>query len=240
MCSARHVFFTAIVSSILLLGLPTSVDAATVFVDKLCYGVQNQDLITVNFEDVQGIGVWIGLYPRNLVSDFNNLPAFGSGALTSWILTCGRRDTCDDQGWPTRGVVQFAATDVLDPNQEFVVVVSGDRAGLAAQAVTATFQVVTDSSGCPSEVAPTEAPIVPFPVSSVAVTAPQPEETISSVIVVSEDVLNAVAEARGQLDALIRSDSDLIGKVCVLQEWHVCLPNCVLAFIRTYIMTCDH
>jgi hypothetical protein len=193
------------------------VDAATVSVDKSCY-VLHQDTITIAFDTIVGVGVWIGMYPQESVTNFNALPGFDvPGALTTWILPCGRRDTCDGVGWPSSGTVQMSTSDILEPNRSFVIVVSGDRGALAAQAVTSVFQVVSDSTFCTTTVG-TTAPITPasVPISSTTTDggqAVQSQGTISNLVVVSDAVIPVVNEAREQLASLIRADSDLIGKV---------------------------
>jgi len=114
------------------------VTGSDVSVGKECF--RKGELITAKFDNITGTGIWIGLYPKNRVSDFTNLPGFAEGYLSSWVLSCGTRDNCI--WWPQRGEVHFP-TDELDYG-DYVVVVSGDRAGLDAQAHTETFTVGTN------------------------------------------------------------------------------------------------
>mmetsp|Transcript_7797 Transcript_7797/g.14460 ORF Transcript_7797/g.14460 Transcript_7797/m.14460 type:complete len:408 (-) Transcript_7797:155-1378(-) len=110
-------------------------NSSRVSVDKACF--RKGETIDVYFEDIFGKGVWVGIYSTSAVSDFDNLPGFSSGDLTAWVFSCGEHLTCDE--WPSKGKVQFS-TEELNPD-EYVVVVSGDRADLAAQATTNSFAV---------------------------------------------------------------------------------------------------
>jgi len=95
------------------------------------------DIITATFDGLSGSGIWIGLYQRNVVSDFSNLPHFSEESLSSWVLSCGETSNCI--WWPRKGEVHFP-TDNLEYG-DYVAVVSGDNAGLNAQAYTETFTI---------------------------------------------------------------------------------------------------
>ena len=115
---------------------------ATIDVGKPC--IKKGEVINASFENVKGLGVWIGLYPRKRLNSFGFLPNFSEGALSEWILTCGERENCAE--WPSDGEIQFSS-DKLDYG-EYAVTVSGDRANMTAQAHSEIF--VVDAS-CPEQ-----------------------------------------------------------------------------------------
>ena len=82
--------------------------------------VKGEELITAGFENVKGEGVWIGLYPKGNVKNIETLPRFDEGKMSDWILTCGRRDNCDE--WPAHGSIALT-TDNLEYG-EYVFAVS--------------------------------------------------------------------------------------------------------------------
>ena len=108
---------------------------ARIIPDKPCF-VKGEP-IRAGFENVMGTGVWIGLYPKKNVNAFKALPRFIEGKLSDWILTCSRRDKCDE--WPAHGNIELA-TEELDYG-EYIVTVSGDRATLDSQARSQSFIV---------------------------------------------------------------------------------------------------
>eukprot|EP00531_Pseudo-nitzschia_arenysensis_P012336 CAMPEP_0116146974 /NCGR_PEP_ID=MMETSP0329-20121206/17475_1 /TAXON_ID=697910 /ORGANISM="Pseudo-nitzschia arenysensis, Strain B593" /LENGTH=394 /DNA_ID=CAMNT_0003642807 /DNA_START=38 /DNA_END=1222 /DNA_ORIENTATION=+ len=107
----------------------------TVVADKPCF--QKGEIVTASFQDVEGTGIWLGLYPKNNVDSFDNLPSFADEKLSEWILSCGRRDNCDE--WTPSGSVEFQ-TDELAYG-EYVLTVSGDKASLVSQAHSESFVV---------------------------------------------------------------------------------------------------
>ncbi|KAL3926175.1 MAG: hypothetical protein SGARI_005690, partial [Bacillariaceae sp.] len=203
--------------------------AAKVSVDKNVY-CRGDDEIQIHFQDVEGVGVWIGLFPREAIpTSIDNdtstpqLPSFHSGALTQWLLTCGRRDGCDM--WPTEGSISLPTFDVAA--NDYVVAVSGDRASFSAQAVSSTIKVTecTPSSAPSFRSALTETPSR-LPSSNPSTTAPSarpslPQSPFPSFapsppsmdgIVMSDDWKEIMTEARADIAELIRNDEDLIGK----------------------------
>lgn len=196
------------------------VEAATAQLTKQCF--RSGEEISVRFNDVGGVGVFLGLYASADIPE-GILPEIFSPSLKNWILTCGRRDNCDE--WPVRGLVNMP-TDGL-PNGEYIIAVSGDRNGRVPQALTQSFQVggsclvsttplTTGTSVGSSAVpvpAPTPVPVpAPTPAPIVAPTpAPIPEATPS--FVVGGNIQFVMDEARFQIENLIRNDGDLVGKV---------------------------
>jgi len=114
------------------------VSGSDISVGKECFS--KGEIIEAKFENISGTGIWIGLYPRNRISNFTNLPSFAEGFLSSWVLSCGEKVDCE--WWPTKGEVLFPTAD-LDYG-DYVLVVSGDRANLNAQAHTETFTIGTN------------------------------------------------------------------------------------------------
>lgn len=194
---------------------------SSVRLTKTCFSAGEN--INVRFVDVMGEGVFIGLYPTSALPDRNFLPEITSSELKEWILTCGRRDNCDS--WSERGFVQLP-TDGLSDGQ-YIIAVSGDRAGRTPQALTREFTI----GGCgffgestPIVVSPT-AP-VPQPVQAVVQAAPVPRPTAAPVpapvpvqdppgtpFVVNGGIQGVLDDARFQIENLIRNDGDLTGKV---------------------------
>jgi hypothetical protein len=227
----------------LLLGsLPGSKAAATVQVDKEAYC--QGEMINVNFDGVEGEGVWIGIFGTRDVNDISSLPDWSLGALKGWILTCGERSEQGCAVWPTQGQVHLE-TEVLVPD-EYVVVVSGDRASLSAQAATNPFQVndcsqpnsapVDETTTAMPTRFPTAAPIAPAPITppiTPPITVPSnPPVTVPTLtpgggvrVITDPNIAGAIANARGQIDALVRADDDLIGKFLRL-VFHDCVGGC--------------
>jgi hypothetical protein len=218
---------------IILLAIFSLADAATVQIDKnvYCQG----DEIRVQFQNVEGIGVWIGLFKSDGMRDSSvTLPGFHSGALSQWILTCGQRDGCDV--WPTQGSITLSTLHVA--TSDYIVAISGDRASLTAQAMSATLTVMDcvpspspsfqkAISEMPSRVPSVQPSIQPSSVFSSQPTqqpstkpsfasasptnAPSPPPT--DLVIVPDQVKEVMAKARAAIAELIRNDNDLIGKV---------------------------
>jgi len=112
-----------------------SADPARVSTSKPCF--ERGEPIRASFDNVEGTGIWIGLYPRNEIESVENLPRFVEGKLSNWTLACSRRDTCSE--WPSEGNIEFD-TDELAYG-EYVLTVSGNRASLKAQGHSETFIV---------------------------------------------------------------------------------------------------
>lgn len=193
------------------LGLVEAV--SSVRLTKTCFSAG--EMINVRFVDVMGEGIFIGLYPTSALPDRNLLPEVTSPELKEWILTCGRRDNCDS--WSERGFVQLPTADLSDG--QYIIAVSGDRAGRTPQALTREFNI----GGC-GVVSPT-AP-VPQPVQAVVQAAPVPRPTQAPVpapvpvqdppgtpFVVDGGIQGVLDDARFQIENLIRNDGDLTGKV---------------------------
>lgn len=206
----KSVLSVAIPALLLLLtSVPGSEAVATVQVDKdsYCRG----DPITVVFNGVEGEGVWIGIFSRADVNDISALPDWQSMKLKGWVLTCGHRSDDGCAEWPSTGKVALETDELVDDN--YVVVVSGDRASLSAQASTDPFDVSSCSDSTPANPPtrfPTAAPIAPTP-------APGPIDDggiEGGVRVVTDpNIFGTIQAARGQINGLIQADNDLIGKV---------------------------
>jgi hypothetical protein len=108
---------------------------AKIVTSKLCFA--KGEAIRASFENVKGTGVWIGLYPKDNVDNFETLPKFIDEKLSDWILTCNRRDGCPE--WPSDGNIELQTDELA--NGEYVIAVSGDRADLTSQAYSETFTV---------------------------------------------------------------------------------------------------
>jgi hypothetical protein len=194
--------------------LPEFATAATVQIDQDAY-CQGEN-IQVSFDEVQGVGVWVGIYKQEDITDFTTLPGWDTEKLLGWILTCGERseDGCDE--WPSTGSVQLE-TDLLEDNQ-YVVVISEDRAALSAQAFTDPFQVTTCG---PPITAPVQQAMTDIPTArdSDVAEAETSEPTASptnppaGVLVVDSSIMSIIQDARTQISDMIRADNDLIGKV---------------------------
>jgi hypothetical protein len=102
----------------------------SVFVTKSCF--RKGERIQVYFEGVYGIGTRLGLFPKDTIADYENLPISVTQNMTSWVLTCG--EFCDSNNWPSEGTVQFSTAD-LDVDQ-YVAIISGDNANSTALAYT--------------------------------------------------------------------------------------------------------
>ena len=109
---------------------------AAIFLDKNCYNLG--ETIVVNFREILGDNIWIGIFPLNFVPDFRNLPEgpdSQSGLLKDWSLSCGNT-SCHT--WLSSGGLQFS-TGQLE-NDQYAIVVSGNGGSLEGQAMT-TFSV---------------------------------------------------------------------------------------------------
>ncbi|KAG7368377.1 peroxidase [Nitzschia inconspicua] len=218
---------------LLLLNLVQRSEAAsTVSLDKgsYCQGEQ----IAVSFDGVEGEGIWVGIYKQDDVTDFANLPGWETETLKGWVLTCGERSETGCSEWPTTGTVELE-TDLLEED-EYVIVISEDRAALSAQAFTDTFLVV--SCGEPVPV------IEDFPTtltgSSVIVVVDdgsegsativeaeisEPAGSPGGVMVADSSIIGIIQEARTQILDMIEADDDLIGKFLRL-VFHDCVGGC--------------
>lgn len=206
-----------------------SVDCALVRLEKQCF--TEGEAITVRFIDVQGEGVFIGLYEKSAVPDLTQLPALISGGLKDWVLTCGDLDNCDN--WPAQGIVKLSTFGLEET--DYVIAVSGDRSGRVPQSTTKTFRVGDCSSSStffsvptlspsrPIILGPTQPTIIQAPsVQPIQVSNPLPTPisvpivsvaALDTVLVVSDTMISVIQEARDQIMDLIRSDGDFIGKV---------------------------
>ena len=128
-------FLSLILSASCAYAIEESLVPARIIPDKPCF--VKGEVIRAGFENIQGTGVWIGLYPKKNLNNFDTLPKFIEGRLSDWVLSCDRKDKCDE--WPTNGNIGFD-TDELDYG-EYVVAVSGDRANLNSQARSQSFIV---------------------------------------------------------------------------------------------------
>jgi hypothetical protein len=113
---------------------------ANIVASKPCFA--KGETIRASFENVEGIGIWIGLYSKDKVDNFETLPAFSEQKLLEWILTCNRTDNCPK--WPSEGNIEFQTDDLA--NGEYVITVSGDRASLTSQAYSESFTI---DANCP-------------------------------------------------------------------------------------------
>ena len=110
--------------------------AARIVADKTCY--VKGETIKGSFENVQGTGIWMGLYmKKNVKAGFETLPKFTEEKLSDWVLACNRKDNCTE--WPTEGNIEFESDDLT--YGEYVMTVSGDKAQLETQAYTEDFIV---------------------------------------------------------------------------------------------------
>lgn len=103
---------------------------ATIFLDKICYNAG--ETIVVNFINVLGQNVWIGILPSDVVPNFRDLPVSPdsqSDLLKDWTFSCGHRNC---HTWLSSGGFQFP-TDQLEED-EYAIVVSGDGGSLEGQA----------------------------------------------------------------------------------------------------------
>ena len=205
-------------------GFVRLVESASVRLTKQCFSIG--ETVTIRFVNVQGEGVFVGLYPRADVPNLQILPELESPSLLDWVLTCGDRENCDN--WPARGLVQLSTAGLEE--SDYFIAVSGDRSGLTPQATTRTFHVgdcstffsiPTKSPSRPITLGPTEPTMV---ASLTAMPTPQPvpipvpvQIASDSVLVVSDAIDSVIQDARIQIENLIRADSDLTGKVSSVQ-----------------------
>ena len=217
-------------------GILRLVESASIRATKNCFEVGEN--IRIRFINVKGEGVFLGLYPDAHLPNHEALPALESPSLIDWVLTCGELDDCDI--WPSRGFAEFPSDD-LEQN-DYVIAISGDQAGLTPQAVTRTFQV----GDCSLDTSTFFAVSQPAPVSRLVVhtpTQPEPVPTVpetpipppipppvpapvpvpvpvqassDSLIVVSDKIDSVIDDARFQIENLIRNDDDLTGKVSTI------------------------
>ena len=99
-CLFPLLFIIAIIDT----GFVRLVDCALVRLEKHCF--TEGEAITIRFIDIEGEGVFIGLYEKSAVPDLTQLPGLASDSLKDWVLTCGDLDNCDN--WPTQGIVQLS------------------------------------------------------------------------------------------------------------------------------------
>uniref|UniRef100_A0A7S4AAC2 Plant heme peroxidase family profile domain-containing protein n=2 Tax=Pseudo-nitzschia australis TaxID=44445 RepID=A0A7S4AAC2_9STRA len=206
------------------------VESASVEVTNDCFVVG--DKINVKFANVDGEGIFVGIYADADVPDKTVLPALESeDILKHWVLTCGEHENCDT--WPERGVVQLP-TDKLEG--DYFIAVSGNRSGLTPQATTRVFHVGHCSTffNIPNKF-PTSRPITLGPVASASATSaptprpvpiPSPVQVVGGSVQVVSDAINSVlGDARIQIEDLIRNDGDLTGKFLRL-VFHDCIGGC--------------
>mmetsp|Transcript_45730 Transcript_45730/g.51167 ORF Transcript_45730/g.51167 Transcript_45730/m.51167 type:complete len:684 (-) Transcript_45730:491-2542(-) len=117
--------------------LPNEVEGdARIFLDKNCYTIG--ETIVVNYENVSGENIWVGILLSSVVSEVQNLPASPdsrSDLLKEWTRSCGHTEC---HTWLPTGGLQFL-TDHLE-EEEYIIVVSGDGGSMVGQAAT-NFQV---------------------------------------------------------------------------------------------------
>ncbi|MGK3737321.1 MAG: hypothetical protein ACI90V_004166 [Bacillariaceae sp.] len=224
-CLFPLLFIIAIIDT----GFVRLVDCALVRLEKHCF--TEGEAITIRFIDIEGEGVFIGLYEKSAVPDLTQLPGLASDSLKDWVLTCGDLDNCDN--WPTQGIVQLSTFGLEET--EYVIAVSGDRSGLVPQSTTKTFRVGDCSSSSTFFSVPTLSPSRPIilgptqptinqapSVQPIQVSNPLPtpvsvpvvsEAALDTVLVVSDTINSVIQEARDQILDLIRSDGDFVGKV---------------------------
>jgi len=149
-------------------------ESASIRLTKQCFSIG--ETITIRFINVEGEGIFVGLYPDADVPNREILPGLDSPSLIKWVLTCGRLDGCDD--WSTRGLVQLS-TDGLQED-DYIIALSGNHSGLSPQAMTRNFHV-GDCSGFFSvpEASPMNNPIMQGPTQTTVV-ASLPETTVAS------------------------------------------------------------
>ena len=107
---------------------------ASIVANNPCF--QKGEIISASFQNIIGIGVSIGLYPKNSIRNFDTLPPLEDGKASNWTLTCGSRD-CDK--WLSKGVVEFETDDLT--YGQYVLAVSGFNGTLTSQAYSETFIV---------------------------------------------------------------------------------------------------
>lgn len=201
-----------------------SVDAASIQLTKNCFSIE--ETITIRFSNVEGEGVFVGLYPDDISK--RELPEITSPSLKEWILTCGDKVNCDS--WPQRGIVQLPTSE-LEQGMYFIAI-SGNRNGLIPQAASLSFQVGQCSSSFFGDIGQVPSPIsqsIMFgptqPPPNVPTPRPTPSPVQHTVLVVTNDVRSVIDDARRQIENLIRNDGDLTGKFLRL-VFHDCIGGC--------------
>lgn len=110
----------------------------SVVANNPCY--QKGEIISASFQNIEGRWVRIGLYPKSSIHNFRNfntLPSFEDEITSDWMLTCGRKDNCDE--WLPNGSVEFE-TDNLQYG-EYVLAISGDNGSLNSRTYSESFIV---------------------------------------------------------------------------------------------------
>lgn len=105
---------------------------AGIIVDKSCYNIG--ETIVVNYDNVSGVNIWIGILLSRDVSNIQDLPASPdsqSELLLEWTRSCGHR-ACHT--WLSTGGLQFTSERLEEG--EYIVVVSGDGGSRVGQAAT--------------------------------------------------------------------------------------------------------
>ena len=106
---------------------------ATVTTSKTCYSPG--EIMVVEYRDMVGRDVWVGLFRSSDAPDLQNLPGgpfSQSDLLIDWNFACGHKVGCHT--WTPVGGFQFPTTN-LQPGS-YTVVVSGDGGSLQGQAAT--------------------------------------------------------------------------------------------------------
>ena len=106
---------------------------ATVSTHKSCY--IPGEIMVVEYRDIVGTDVWVGIFRSSDAPDLQNLPAgpfSQSDLLKDWNFACGHRTGCHT--WTTFGGFQFT-TNNLEPGS-YTVVVSGNGGSFQGQAAT--------------------------------------------------------------------------------------------------------
>ena len=109
---------------------------ARVFLDDNCFN--RGETIVVNYNNVSGENIWIGILLSSFVSNVRDIPASPnqrSDLLIDWTRSCGHREC---HTWTSTGGFQFPSDQLEE--EEYVIVVSGDGGSTVGQAAT-TFRI---------------------------------------------------------------------------------------------------
>ena len=124
--------FLAAIAASCLMAVPFTAAQTppSVSVEKSCF--RKSDNITVNFDNVVGENIWIGL-----TKELPNQAAQDQNRLMDYKFTCGHLTTCNT--WPSSGSVSFSTADLTDDS--YRVIVSSPESNVMAQAISDVFQV---------------------------------------------------------------------------------------------------